>query len=88
LPSGTCRRKGQSSESRIGNNLREAFARQQGAAMIHYLSTWLQLKSDRRGVTAIEYALIGSLIAVAIIAAVTGVGTNVKTTFNTIANNL
>ena len=37
--------------------------------MIEYLKAWLALKADRRGVTAMEYALIGSLIAVAIIAA-------------------
>lgn len=56
--------------------------------MIQYLSTWLQLKSDCRAVTGMEYALIGSLIAVAIIGAVTGLGTGIKTTFNTIATSL
>ena len=44
--------------------------------------------NDERGVTAIEYGLIASLIAVAIITAVTLVGTNLSTTFNTIANKL
>lgn len=56
--------------------------------MIGHLAAWLQLKSDTRGVTAMEYALIGSLIAVAIIGAVTGLGGGIKTTFNTIANSL
>ncbi len=37
--------------------------------------------SDESGVTAIEYALIASLIAVAIIGAVTTVGGNVSTVF-------
>ena len=56
--------------------------------MIEYLRTWLLLKTDTRAVTALEYALIGSLIAVAIIGTLTTMGTNIKTTFNTIANNL
>jgi pilus assembly protein Flp/PilA len=44
--------------------------------------------SDESGVTAIEYALIASLIAVAIIGAVTTVGTNISGTFNTVATTL
>ena len=40
------------------------------------------------GATAIEYALIASLIAVAIITAVRGLGTDLGTTFNNIAGNL
>ena len=41
--------------------------------------------SDESGVTAIEYALIASLIAVFIIVAVQAVGTQVSTVFNEIA---
>ena len=43
---------------------------------------------DASGATAIEYGLIASLIAVVIIAAVTTVGTNLKTTFTEVAGNL
>jgi len=43
---------------------------------------------NKKGVTAIEYGLIASLIAVVIITAVALAGTNLSTTFNTIANNL
>ena len=43
---------------------------------------------DDTGATAIEYGLIAALIAVAIIAAVTSVGTRLRTTFNTVATNL
>jgi pilus assembly protein Flp/PilA len=43
---------------------------------------------DNSGATAIEYGLIASLIAVAIIAAVTTVGTKLTTTFSEVANNL
>ena len=44
--------------------------------------------SDESGVTAIEYALIASLIAVAIIAVVTTVGQNVSTVFSEIGSSL
>ena len=43
---------------------------------------------DETGVTAIEYALIAALIAVAAIGAFTLVGTNLTTTFNTVAGKL
>ena len=46
------------------------------------------LRADKRGVTALEYGLIASLIAVAIIAAITGLGTGIASTFTTIANKL
>lgn len=48
----------------------------------------LRLKTDRRGVTALEYGLIAALIAVVIIAAVTSVGTGLSSTFNKIAQEL
>ena len=44
--------------------------------------------NDESGVTAIEYALIASLIAVFIIVAVQAVGTQVSTVFNEIATTL
>lgn len=43
---------------------------------------------EEDGVTAIEYGLIAALIAVAIITAVTLVGTKLNTTFNRIATAL
>jgi pilus assembly protein Flp/PilA len=46
------------------------------------------LVNDKSGVTAIEYALIAALIAVAAIAAFTLVGTSLSTTFSTIAGQL
>ena len=44
--------------------------------------------SDESGVTAIEYALIASLIAVFIIVAVQLVGTQVSTVFNEVGSKL
>ena len=51
------------------------------------LASVLALRSTR-GVTAIEYGLIAALIAVAIIVAVTLVGTNLEETFNMISGHL
>jgi pilus assembly protein Flp/PilA len=46
------------------------------------------LINNKSGVTAIEYALIAALIAVAAIAAFTLVGTNLSSTFSAIAGQL
>jgi pilus assembly protein Flp/PilA len=46
------------------------------------------LRSDRRAVTAIEYALIAALIAVVIIGALTLLGTNISGTFNMVSSEL
>jgi pilus assembly protein Flp/PilA len=47
-----------------------------------------KFRSDESGATAIEYGLIAALISVAIIAAVTSVGTSLTSTFNSVANAL
>jgi len=47
-----------------------------------------RLIEDSSGVTAIEYALIAALIAVAAIAAFTLVGTNLSNTFSYVASQL
>ena len=72
-----------------GNRARRARAlKVKGSDMIDYLKAWVALKTDNRGVTAMEYALIGSLIAVVIIVALSAVGTKVASTFNTISSSL
>ncbi len=45
-------------------------------------------KSDERAVTAIEYALIAALIAVVIIGAVSLLGNQISSTFNTVSSEL
>lgn len=56
--------------------------------MLDYARTWLALRFDKRGVTALEYGLIAALIAVVIITTVTTVGTNLTAVFQKIADNL
>ncbi len=43
---------------------------------------------DRKGVTAVEYGLIAGLIAVAIIAALSLLGTDLSNLFNKVATNV
>ena len=47
-----------------------------------------KLLTDRRGATAIEYALIASLISVAAIAGYQTLGDNVESSFNNTAEKL
>jgi pilus assembly protein Flp/PilA len=56
--------------------------------MLEYLTTWVQLKNDRRAVTALEYGLIAGAIAVAIIAVLGTVGTGLIAKFTAIAAGL
>ncbi len=53
--------------------------------MIRTLRTFLK---DESGATAIEYGLIVTGIALAIIPVVTGLGTHLKTTFSTLSTAL
>jgi len=46
------------------------------------------LLRDEAGATAIEYGLIAALIAVAAIAAMSSLGTQLSTTFNKVAGHL
>jgi len=47
-----------------------------------------KLARDEQGATAIEYGLIAALIAVAAIAAMTSLGNNLTSTFNTVADEM
>ncbi len=47
-----------------------------------------KLFKDESGATAIEYGLIAALLSVAIIAAVSTVGEQLNTTYNTIGDEL
>jgi pilus assembly protein Flp/PilA len=48
----------------------------------------IALLKDQSGVTKIEYTLIAALISIAAIGATTTIGTDISTTFSTIASNL
>ena len=52
------------------------------------MSMLKRLLQDEKGATAIEYGLIAAGIAVAIIAVVKGVGTDLNTNFTSVQNGL
>jgi len=52
------------------------------------MQKFVRFMKDENGATAIEYGLIASLIAVAIITAVTSLGTGVGNTFTTVSDEM
>ncbi|RHW16992.1 Flp family type IVb pilin [Sphingomonas gilva] len=52
------------------------------------MKTIRKMFADKKGATAIEYGLIAALIAVAAIAAMQGLGNQLKTTFSNVSTNM
>ena len=52
------------------------------------MNAFSKFLKDESGATAIEYGLIASLIAVAIIAGATSLGSNLSASFNAIAGKM
>jgi len=52
------------------------------------MMTIKNLIMNEEGATALEYGLLAALIAAAIVTAVTTLGTNVSSTFNTVATKI
>jgi pilus assembly protein Flp/PilA len=57
------------------------------AAIMDRLSERVDIKSQK-GVTIVEYALLGALIAVALVTSVQNLATNISTLFDNIGVNL
>ena len=55
-----------------------------------FLATWLRARfgDDERGASLVEYALLVALIAVVCIAAVTLLGNNASSKFNSVGNSI
>lgn len=56
--------------------------------MTHFFKLVRKLKSDRRGATAVEYAMIVGLVAIASLATLTTLGENVNTMFTQLSTAL
>ena len=56
--------------------------------MIEYLKTWLGLKFDRRGVTALEYGLIAGVIVATITVGFSILANSMSSSFSTIGDSL
>ena len=52
------------------------------------LSVYTRFAADKRAVTALEYGMIAALIAAVIAAGVTTLGTNINSTFASVAGKL
>ncbi|MCB5292803.1 Flp family type IVb pilin [Arthrobacter sp. SO3] len=57
-------------------------------SMLAFVTGVKEKLASEKGATAVEYGLMVALIAVAIIVAVTAVGTNLSTMFTTISGKL
>jgi pilus assembly protein Flp/PilA len=56
--------------------------------MFSYVTTWLQLKTDCRGVTAIEYGMIAALVALVVVVGATALGTSLSSEFTAIGTKV
>lgn len=56
--------------------------------MTHFFKYVQKLRSDRRGATAVEYAMIVGLVAIASLATLTTLGTNVNSMFSRLSTAL
>jgi pilus assembly protein Flp/PilA len=67
---------------------RQCNSRPRGSSMSRLSQLLVRFQKDQSGATAIEYGLIAAGIAVAIIAVVQGLGTNLNTTFSSVSGAL
>jgi pilus assembly protein Flp/PilA len=49
--------------------------------MIAFLKTWIELKTDKRAVTALEYGLIAAVIGAVMVVGASTLGTSLSTKF-------
>ena len=56
--------------------------------MIEYVKTWLELRLDRRAVTALEYGLIAGVIVATITVGFSLLANSLSTSFSKIGNSL
>ena len=59
-----------------------------GNIMTKIVKTWLGLKSDNRGVTALEYGLIAAVVAIVMVVGASTVGKNLNTVFANVSTYL
>jgi Flp pilus assembly pilin Flp len=56
--------------------------------MYEYIKTWLELKTDKRAVTALEYGLIAGVLVVTVLAGFNTLGSGLLTKFTNINSRL
>ena len=56
--------------------------------MVKIAKNWMGFKSDKRGVTALEYGLIAAVVAVVMVVGASTLGTKLSAQFSNISTNL
>ena len=56
--------------------------------MLTIRQIWTSIGTDRRAVTAVEYAMIAALIAAVCVTAVTALGTHISTLFTSVSSKI
>ena len=56
--------------------------------MYEYIKTWLELKTDKRAVTALEYGLIAGVIVAVVLAGFGTISNNLTTKLSNVAKAL
>jgi pilus assembly protein Flp/PilA len=56
--------------------------------MIEFLTTWIELKTDKRAVTALEYGLIAAVVGAVMAVGATTFGTSLSTKFSALAGTV
>lgn len=56
--------------------------------MLDFVKTWVELKADKRAVTALEYALIAGVIVAVVVVGFGTLATDVSSKFSDIGGNL
>jgi len=56
--------------------------------MVKIVKTWLGIKSDNRGVTALEYGLIAAVVAIVMVAGASTLGNKLSSSFVNVSSTL
>jgi pilus assembly protein Flp/PilA len=56
--------------------------------MISFVKTWIELKTDKRAVTALEYGLIAAVIGAVMVVGASTLGTSLSSKFVTLAGTV
>ena len=56
--------------------------------MVKIFKTWFGIKSDNRGVTALEYGLIAAVVAIVMVVGAGTLGNKLSTAFSNVSTNL
>lgn len=56
--------------------------------MLNFVEAWTGLHLDRRGVTALEYAIIAGVLGTVLVTVFTGLGTTLTTMFKGIEKSI